>query len=104
MTTSLNTQTVAEKKNWIKAVLLNAPCVVTFTKKDGTSRVMKCTLQEGIAIPYEKKTDRTRDGVEEILPVWDLEADAWRSINVATMTSFEFSLNGNVLDAIIEAE
>ena len=69
----------------ITQVLRNGTADVTFTKKDGTERVMKCTLQEDIAVPYEKKTDRTREGKANILPVWDLEADAWKSINIDTV-------------------
>lgn len=60
---------------------------IIFTKKDGTKRIMKCTLREGIAIPYEKKTDRVREVKDDILPVWDLEASAWRSININTIES-----------------
>jgi hypothetical protein len=63
---------------------------VTFTKKDGTDRLMKCTLREDIAVPYEKKTERTREGIPSILPVWDLEADAWRSINMNTIKEVKY--------------
>lgn len=63
---------------------------ITFTKKDGTERVMKCTLRSGVAIPYEKKTDRTREGQPNILPVWDLEADGWRSVNLDTIKDVKF--------------
>lgn len=63
---------------------------ITFVKKDGTKRVMKCTLIESVAIPYEKKTDRTREGKENILPVWDLEANGWRSVNTETIEDVRF--------------
>lgn len=69
----------------LSQALRSGTAEVTFTKKDGTKRVMKCTLQEEIAVPYEKKTDRTREGKDYILPVWDLEAGAWRSINMDTI-------------------
>ena len=61
---------------------------ITFTKKDGTERVMRCTLQDGVAIPYEKKTERTRDGNIDILPVWDIEANGWRSVTISTIKEF----------------
>jgi len=51
---------------------------------------MKCTLREDVAIPYEKKTDRTREGKENILPVWDLEADSWRSVNIETIKDVKY--------------
>jgi len=58
---------------------------ITFTKKDGTERVMKCTLRNDVVVPYEKKTDIVREGKDNIMPVWDLEAEAWRSVNVDTI-------------------
>ena len=63
---------------------------ILFTKKDGTDRVMKCTLRTEVAIPYEKKTDRTREGQSTILPVWDLEADGWRSVNIETIKEVKY--------------
>lgn len=63
---------------------------ITFTKKDGTERIMKCTLRDGVAIPYEKKTDRTREGIDNILPVWDMEANAWRSVNIETIKEVKY--------------
>lgn len=63
---------------------------ILFTKKDGSERVMKCTLRSGVAIPYEKKTDRTREGQPNILPVWDLEADGWRSVNIDTIKDVKY--------------
>ena len=69
----------------LQTALRSGTADVTFIKKDGTKRVMKCTLQEEIAVPYEKKTDRTREVKDHILPVWDLEANAWKSINMDTI-------------------
>ncbi len=58
---------------------------ITFTKKDGTERIMKCTLRNDVVVPYEKKTDIVREGKDNIMPVWDLEAEAWRSVNIDTI-------------------
>ena len=60
---------------------------VVFTKKDGTKRLMKCTLREGEIVPYEKKTERAVKTNDGILSVWDLEAAAWRTINLNTIES-----------------
>lgn len=89
-TTALSSS-LAEKKDALKTLLKAADCTVTFTKKDGTERVMKCTLRESVAIPYEKKTDRTREPKEDILPVWDLEANAWRSVTVSQIQTVEIN-------------
>lgn len=71
----------------IMTVLKSADAEITFTKKDGTTRVMKCTLREDAITPYEKKTDRVKAVNENVLSVWDLEANSWRSINKDTITS-----------------
>lgn len=63
---------------------------ITFIKKDGTKRIMKCTLDEAVTIVYEKKTDRVREPNDNILPVWDLEAGAWRSVNIDTIENIQF--------------
>ena len=60
---------------------------IVFTKKDGTKRLMKCTLREGEIVQYEKKTERVVKANDSILPVWDLEAAAWRTINIDTIES-----------------
>ncbi len=74
-----------QDKAALAKLLRESNAEITFTKKDGTKRIMKCTLREGVAIPYEKKTDRTREAKDNVLPVWDLEADGWRSVNTETI-------------------
>lgn len=60
--------------------MLNTGVVnVKFTKNDGSERLMKCTLSKDIVQQYEKKTERTRTISEDILSVWDVEKDGWRS-------------------------
>lgn len=59
---------------------------VTFTKKDGTERVMHCTLREDAIPPYEKKTDTVREKNDELLSVWDLESRGWRSFRWDSVT------------------
>jgi hypothetical protein len=73
----------------LTTILREQPAVVTFTKKDGTTRRMLCSLQEGVVVPHEKKTERTVEPKDDILPVWDIEASAWRSINIDTVHSIE---------------
>lgn len=66
-------------KSNIVNMLHNGIINVKFTKKDGTERVMKCTLLENIIKPHEKTTEREKKVNEDILSVWDVEKDAWRS-------------------------
>lgn len=91
---NLNETELAQFKDWLKDHLKHGPVAVTFTKRDGTERVMKCTLSESLVPIVEAKTD-TRDEKltdllkdmpkkerkvnEDVLPVYDLESKAWKS-------------------------
>ena len=50
-----------------------------------SERLMKCTLAEGIVKPHEKKTDREKAANNNIISVWDVEKDAWRSFRLDTV-------------------
>ena len=97
MTNSLNGSTISpdfslnKSKQSLVELLKQFPATITFTKKDGTERVMKCSLQEGVAIPHERTTDRVVEPKDGILPVWDLEANGWRSITVENILSVEIN-------------
>jgi len=58
-------------------------CKVTFTKKDGTERVMKCTLVEDYLPKLEahavEKNATSNKRNDEVCAVWDLEKTGWRS-------------------------
>ena len=66
-------------KTNLMRLLHDGTVYVTFMKKDGTRRPMKCTLAEGLIQPYEKKTERVKETNEDIIAVWDLDNNAWRS-------------------------
>lgn len=70
-------------------MLKTSKMTVTFTKTDGTERVMNCTLAEEYIQPYEKKTERVRKESDETISVWDLDNDGWRSFRVDAVTEFE---------------
>lgn len=96
----VNTSTVEVTTNYLtvdrgdlSTNLKTAEANIKFVKKDGTVRVMKCTLQPDVVVPYEKKTDRTKEAKDDLLPVWDLEADAWRTINLKTITEVVYNDN-----------
>jgi hypothetical protein len=50
-----------------------------FTKSDGSERVMKCTLREDYTVKEEKKTDRVKKPNDNVISVWDVEWNGWRS-------------------------
>jgi WYL_2, Sm-like SH3 beta-barrel fold len=86
---SMNTP---EGRDWLKSHLRMGPVKVTFTKKDGTERVMNCSLQEGVVVPHEKTTDRVKEDNLETLAVWDLDKSAWRSFRLDSIKSVEFTI------------
>lgn len=82
-------ETISTTKADLAQLLRDNNAEITFTKKDGSQRIMKCTLKEGVIVPYEKKTDREVVAKDHLIAVWDLEADAWRSITIDTIEKVE---------------
>ena len=83
-------------RDWIKGVLQTTPEVtVTFTKKDGSERVMKCTLDPNVLPKQEIKegdnrTERLK--TDTVMPVYDIEAKGWRSFTVRAVKRVEFAI------------
>lgn len=80
-----------KSKESLQELLRNFVAIVTFTKKDGTERVMKCTLKQDIAIPHERKTERVKEPKDDLLPVWDIDAGAWRTITIPNILTVEIN-------------
>ena len=81
-----------KKKKWLIGLLQSEIVQLTFIKKDGTERIMKCTLSEQ-KIPAEnmpKGTDRAKS--DEAVAVFDLENNGWRSFRWDSLTNIEFTL------------
>jgi len=74
----------------------NADVLIEFTKVDGSTRKMHCTLmadklpERVIVEGAEEKPKRKVN--PEIIRVWDLEKEAWRSFKVHSVTAFQFSI------------
>lgn len=74
---------VLEPLQGLKEALQENIVNVLFKKKDGSDRLMKCTLMSDI-IPKATKEDplsqkKIRQISDEVLPVWDTEKESWRS-------------------------
>lgn len=65
---------------------------VIFKKSDGSERRMKCTLKPDSITPYEKKTDRVKQQDEDVVSVWDLDADAWRSFRMSSVIGINVNI------------
>ena len=67
---------------------------VTFTKKDGSERVMRCTLREDILPPVvvkEGEVKKERKVNEAVMAVYDMEAKAFRSFRMDSIKNIESS-------------
>lgn len=81
---------------WLKSMLHMGPATVTFTKVDGSERVMQCTLEaEKLppAVPLaEGKTPRKETTSTKALRVFDLEKKEWRSFTIKNVKRIELSV------------
>ena len=75
----------------VRHALRESVCRVTFTKVNGEQRVMKCTLNESLIPPSDstKITESRKKETETVQPVYDVEANGWRSFRWESVTSFE---------------
>lgn len=81
---------VSEMKKEMVNVLKESVATVTFTKKDGTERVMKATLQtEFLPIQKPKKEGTVaRKPNDEVIAVFDTEKKEFRSFRIDSVISF----------------
>ena len=78
-------------KDNIASMLRDSIVTVTFTKVDGSERVMKCTLMS----EYVPNTGNSASnqvllqetGNDSNISVWDVEANGWRSFRISSVKS-----------------
>jgi hypothetical protein len=83
-----------EFHDWMVMLLSEEfPITVTFNKKDGTSRTMKCT-RNGVNIPEDKHPKGTteNESASKAIKVFDLDKQEWRSFLQTSITRIEFDL------------
>ena len=72
--------------NWLNGILHVNPVTVTFTKKDGTERVMRCTLQPELLPKVEiKENAKPRKESTTSMRVFDLDKNEWRSFTIKSV-------------------
>jgi hypothetical protein len=82
-------------RDWLKSLLEENTVEVVFTKKDGTERVMNCTLKEDVLPTVQKEIEEdsfTKTKAKDALAVWDVDASGWRSFRWDSIKSVNFSL------------
>jgi len=80
---------------WLKAMLSVTEATITFTKVDGTERVMKCTLEASKLPPVVIKEDakpRKETTSTKALRVFDVEKKEWRSFTIKNIKRINISL------------
>ena len=81
-----------EFREWLLNLLSDEvnPTTVTFTKKDGTQRVMKCTRNPS-QIPEDQHPKNGTGDTDTTIRVFDLDKNEWRSFIVENITRIEYS-------------
>lgn len=81
-----------EFRTWLVDYLSENELVVTFTKADGTDRVMRCT-RNSASIPTEKqpKSEKEEPSKSDAVRVFDTEKQEWRSFKPATIKFIDWS-------------
>jgi hypothetical protein len=80
-------------KDWLKSMLNDGVATITFIKSDGTERVMKCTLdRKMVPEPKVVHESRLRSISPDVLPVYDIEAQGWRSFRWDSVTKVDIKL------------
>ena len=66
---------------------------VTFTKKDGSERVMRCTLREDLLPPKPQKDGEPKPKKvnEAVMPVYDIDAKGFRSFRLDSLKKVQSS-------------
>jgi len=84
---------VATFRSWLVGMLQTGPVTVTFNKKDGTERVMNCSLQTEL-LPVQELKEGAKEKKENtnIIGVYDLDAQGWRSFTVKNVTNVTLKL------------
>jgi hypothetical protein len=73
-------------------ILRYGPTQVTFKKKDGSDRVMQCTLKAElitVEAPEPQAPQAPREANLDIIKVFDLEAGAFRSFRVESVSDIK---------------
>tara|TARA_Y100001972_G_C7585241_1_gene293430 strand:- start:349 stop:618 length:270 start_codon:yes stop_codon:yes gene_type:complete len=70
-------------------------CTVEFTKVNGENRTMRCTLNASLGnmpeVPLSESASAATTN-EDVVKVWDVEAEGWRSFKVESVNSFNTSV------------
>ena len=82
-------------RNILLEALKNHECTVTFTKVNGETRVMPCTLKEDIIpkppVDVASKSVVKRHENQNVVSVWCTDKKEWRSFRVDNVVDLEIN-------------
>lgn len=82
-------------KQKLKDILKQNVVSISFKKIDGTDRKMLCSLKEDILpVAESKEPTKKKPENENVLPVWDLEKNAFRSFRIDSLTDYSIIREG----------
>lgn len=94
-----------EFRQFMKGLLWDGPVLIEFTKTDGSTRVMNCTLNSTHGAVYpdvdverltgeivETKNHQGRKINKDVCAVWDIDQKAWRSFRWDRLKRIEFHI------------
>jgi hypothetical protein len=81
-------------RKWLVGMLHVTTVTVTFTKKDGSERIMNCTLVPELLPPVEIKEDKEpRKKSDDVVAVYDIEAKGWRSFTLKNVIRVNMTID-----------
>jgi hypothetical protein len=87
-----NEQTREQTREQYQSFLKAGVCTVTFTKVNGETRVMKCTLNPAfipaVQVPAAMSEGKELERSIDVLRVFDTESHGWRSFRIDSVTEF----------------
>lgn len=84
-TIELQGNTITERNTWLRQTLSRGIYDVTFTKVNGEVRTMPCTL-EASRLPPAPVKESVRERKEDVMSVWCVDKQEWRSFKVMNVT------------------
>lgn len=82
------TNTAEEFKESLQEILRKGECEVVFRKNNGEEREMVCTLHpKYLPVLHESEGGSKKPPNPNVVAVWDLDAEAWRSFRIDSLIS-----------------
>jgi hypothetical protein len=80
-----------DRHMWLESLLREGVYQVTFTKIDGTSRTMPCTLKPELlpTRPLTEVVTKPKPLKLETMSAWATDIEQWRSFRVMNVTAIE---------------